>query len=342
MSLRTRIETALFRTVLGLPPGVVRRLAGRPVEVDGQRLAPETQLMLRLQHLAPDPPVESLPIAEGRALLRKQAVMAGGGPRAGVVETDLELPGAVGPLRARSYARAGSEPGPTLLFLHGGGWVYGDLESHDGPCRLIADRGRVRVLSVEYRLAPEAAYPAALDDALAVLRDVDARRGELGITALAVGGDSAGGALAAAVAIEAAREGIALAHQVLIYPGTDMAGTRRSRTTYGQGFYLTQAFMDLAREAYLPDREMLADPRASVLEADLPDGLAPAYVVTAGFDPLRDEGEAYAARLREAGVRAEQVRYPDQIHGFINYDHVCATSRAAADDMLARFRELLG
>ncbi len=159
---------------------------------------------------------------------------------------------------------------------------------------------------------------------------------------LGVGGDSAGGTLAATTAIAAAHEGLPLAFQLLIYPGTDMTTTTESRRLFERGFYLTDEFMDLAKAHYLPDETRWADPEASPLLGEVPEGLAPAYVATAGFDPLRDEGEAYARKLADAGVAVELRRFPDQIHGFLNVVGAGRTSRAATAEMAARLAAGLG
>jgi acetyl esterase len=201
----------------------------------------------------------------------------------------------------------------------------------------------VRVLSVDYRLAPEHPFPAAYDDCLASYRWVVDHAGELGADPdrLAVGGDSAGGCLAATSALAAAEDGLPLAIQLLVYPGTDMRGGTESRAMFGEGFYLTTGFIDLARGLYTPDPDTHDDPRVSPLVAKVPEGLAPAYVVTAGFDPLRDEGEAYARKLSEAGVEVELRRFPDQVHGFFNVVGVGRSSRAAMGEIAAKLRAAL-
>jgi len=221
--------------------------------------------------------------------------------------------------------------------------MYGDLESHDAACRFLAERSGVRVLAIDYRLGPEQPFPAAYDDALAAHRWVVDHAAELGAVPdrLAVGGDSAGGNLAAVVAIEAARAGLPLAFQLLVYPATDAVRETDSAALFTEGFYLTKAFMNLANRCYVGDAD-LRDPRVSPLYADLPAGLAPAYVATAGFDPLRDEGEAYARRLADAGVHVELHRFTDQIHGFFNVVGVGRTSRAAVAEIAVRLKVALG
>jgi acetyl esterase len=330
----------VLRAALGLPEPVQRVLAGRRITADGQVLAADTQLMLRLQRVAREPAAESLPLAEGRRALLRHTVIAGGRQPIGAVR---DLP--VGDRPGRLYVPTGAtSPGPLLVFLHGGAFVYGDLDSHDPVCRFLAERGGVRVLAVDYRLAPEHPFPAAYDDAVAAYRWVVANAASIGADPerLAVGGDSAGGNLAAVTAIAAAREGLPLALQLLIYPATEVGGSSTSRLRFGEGFYLSQRMMDLADASYLPDPASRRDPRAHPILAEIPPGVAPAYVVTAGFDPLRDEGEAYARRLSDAGVPVEQRRFPDQIHGFINVVGAGCTARAATAEVAARLGAALG
>jgi acetyl esterase len=233
--------------------------------------------------------------------------------------------------------RAGSEG--LLVFIHGGGWIVGDLDSHDATCRVLAEKAGVRVLSLDYRLAPEHPFPAAYDDCMAAYRWVVANASELGAdpTRLAVGGDSAGGNLAAAVALQAAEEGLPLAFQLLIYPATDGTAVSASRKRFGTGFFLTAATMDRAAEDYAPTPEQQLHPRFKVLAAEIPAGLAPAYLCTAGFDPLRDEGEAYADKLAAAGVEVEYECFAGQIHGFANWTGVGRSGPAA----VARLAEVL-
>jgi acetyl esterase len=216
--------------------------------------------------------------------------------------------------------------------------VYGDLDSHDPPCRFLAERSGVRVLSVAYRLAPEHPFPAGCDDAVAAYRWVVENAASLGadVMRLGVGGDSAGGNLAAVTAVEAARTGLPLAFQLLVYPGTDASRRTVSRRLFESGLYLTGEFMDRVLEQYVPDAEQRSDPRVSPLLGEVPIGLAPAYVATAGFDPLRDEGEAYARKLADAGVEVELRRFPDQIHGFLNVVGVGHSAIAASAEVAAR------
>lgn len=323
LTLPPALESLLFRSVMNLPPALQRVLVRRPIVLDGQVLSTETQLMLELERLARVPVVEELPVEEGRRELVHQATLAGGRQTVGAIR-ELVVDGAEGDLPARLYtpsSRLGADPVPTLLFLHGGGWVYGDLESHDAACRFLAEHSGVQVLAVDYRLAPEHRMPAAVEDARAAYRWLvkNTDRVNADPERLAVGGDSAGGNLAALVALAAADEGLPLKAQLLIYPATDFSQRSRSREMFREGFFLTDRFMVQCEDWYFPHGHDRTDPVVSVVLTDpLPDGVAPAHVITAGFDPLRDEGEAYAALLAERGVPVTLKRYPSMIHGFFN------------------------
>ncbi|MCW2749696.1 MAG: alpha/beta hydrolase [Aeromicrobium sp.] len=307
------------RSLLKLPRTVIRRLAGDPVIVNGRTLDPEMQLLLKLQRIE-GPPVETLAITKGRVQVLSSARLSGGNQPIGAV-TDRTIDGPGGPLALRFYTPRGlSGPAPALVFFHGGGWIYGNLDSHDALCRFLAEEAQVRVIAVDYRLAPEAPFPAAFDDCWAAWEWITAHAQGIGIDAgrLAVGGDSAGGNLAALVAQHAVHaDGIAPAFQLLFYPTTDFLAVSESRKTYAAGFYLTKGFMDLAEENYLVGNEDKADKRLSPLRQD-PAGVAPAYVVTAGFDPLLDEGKAYADKMQAAGVPVEYVCEEGLIHAFAN------------------------
>lgn len=338
MSIVTEVQKRVLAAVTSLPEGVQSRLAGRPVRLDGQRLDTDVQLVLRLQRLARVRGAETLPVPQGRAALLEHTALTAGVQPIGSVR-DLAVAG----LPARLYVPTGAAAsGPLLLFLHGGGFVYGDLASHDAACRALAERSGVRVLAVDYRLAPEHPFPAAYDDAVAAYRWVLEHAAEVGTSPdrIAVGGDSAGGNLAAGVAIEAARAGLPLAFQLLVYPVTDALHDTSSFRLFGRGFYLTREFMELVAGHYLGDTDP-RDPRVSPAYAELPAGLAPALVVTAGFDPLRDEGEAYARRLEAAGAYAEVRRFGGQIHGFLNIVGIGRSSRAANAEIADRLRAAL-
>ena len=313
----------LVRGLMGLPQPVLAVLAGKPIRIEGQTLAPETQLMLRLQRITREPAAEDLPWAEARAALAMQARLVGGSQPIGAVR-DLAIDGPRGPIGLRLYTpttRLREDAIPTLLFIHGGGMVYGgEHGTHDLAIRFLAEHSGVQVLSVDYRLAPEHPYPEGLDDCKAAYAWMVENAASIGadVERLAVGGDSTGGYMSAATAVHAAEKGLPLKAQLLIYPCTDFVNRSASRQTFGDGFFLTTKFMEQAQEAYIGSADP-RDPDISVLfRADFPQGLAPAYVVTAGFDPLRDEGEAYARHLAEHGVEVRQRRYPSMIHGFFN------------------------
>jgi len=235
---------------------------------------------------------------------------------------DRTVRGAAGPRRARVYTPAGirTMAAPALVFFHGGGYALGSIESHDGLCRGLASKARVVVISVDYRLAPEHPFPAAVDDAIAATRSVLDEASSLGIdpNAVAVGGDSAGGCLATVVAQALKSAPLRPAFQLLIYPVTDATRRAASHQVFGEGLMLTERSMAWFTESYLPSPALATDPRASPLLASDVSGLPPALVLTAGFDPLRDEGRAYAERMRAAGVDVEYVCSEPSVHGFIN------------------------
>jgi acetyl esterase len=330
---RDRLAGGFARFVCGLPAPVQRALAGRPVVIDDQRLDTEMQLLLKLEELAPSPELTTLTPAESRRDLRRIA-LALEGPKVRVARIEpLGLPGPAGQIGARLYTPEGEQrPLPMLVYLHGGGWVRGDLDTHDNTCRFLAHNAGVLVLSIDYRLAPEHPFPAAVEDSVAAFRYACENAAELGAAPerIAVGGDSAGGNLTAVVAQLAVAEGGPVpAFQLIIYPATDFSQKRRSVKLFRKGFLLTEDDMDWYTAHYLPDEQAALDPRASPLLAEDFSGLPPAYVMTAGFDPLRDEGEAYAERVREAGVPVALRRHRGLIHGFANMTGLGDSGRAA-------------
>jgi acetyl esterase len=288
--------------------------------IDGQELDPEVQLLLRLLGRATASTYASVEEARTK---RSREAKAFQGERFDVLRTeDLMLPGPDGPLAARVYVPHSAPASPPLLvYLHGGGWVVCDLDSHDNLCRFLASEAGVLVLSVDYRLAPEHPFPAAVEDALAAFRHACGSASDFGADPhrVAIGGDSAGGNLAAVVSHLTAVEGdLTPAICLSLYPVTDLSTKRRSYRLFGEGFVLTEAQMDWYRSLYLPDDAAALDPRASPVLAEDLTGLPPAYVATAGFDPLRDEGEEYARRLGEAGVPVALRRHHGLVHGFAN------------------------
>jgi acetyl esterase len=300
---RARLAHALSE----LPPRVQRRLSGRPpIVLDGQRLAPDVQLMLALREQLGEPVWdERLSVERARELTREESAVAGGTRRVPVGGVrELRVAG----LPARLYTSAEPGPRPLLLFLHGGGFVVGDLETHDAPCRMLCRHAGVDVLAVEYRKAPEHPFPVYVEDARAAFAWAEER-----FERVAVGGDSAGGNLAATIAIE-----FDPALALLIYPAVDATQVRRSRELFGSGFFLTDELMEWYAGHFMPAGTDATDPlRSPILRPDLARS-APALVITAGFDPLRDEGEAYADALRAAGVPVLARRFSGLFHGFIN------------------------
>ena len=248
----------------------------------------------------------------------------------------------VGERKARVYRPEGAGSTPTILFIHGGGFVIGDLDTHDDHCRLLCAKTGSTVLAIDYRLAPEHPFPAGYEDCIAALDHVVAHIDELGQdpTRIAVAGDSAGGNLSAATAQYARDNGIALKAQCLLYPGVDFTTDESaypSRIENAEGYFLTAQDMLWFREQYAPHE----DARASVITGDLT-GLAPAIVATAGYDPLCDEGVAYAQLLEKAGVRVIAKTYPGLIHGFFGLGPFSQGARDAVDDICQDLKELLG
>jgi acetyl esterase len=337
---QARVGAAIVRAVDGLPRPVIRALAGRATVIDGQRLDPEVQLLMRLLGRGSSPTYREPP--EARAERAREAlVFRGRAFEVGRIR-DLTIPGPAGHIAARLYVpEEVAARSPLLVYLHGGGWVVCDLDTHDNACRFLAREAGVLVLAVDYRLAPEHRFPAAVDDALAAFRFGAENASDLGADpqAIAIGGDSAGGNLAAVVSqLTVSDGGPAPAFTLNLYPVTDLSEKRESYRLFGEGFLLTAAQMDWYRAHYLPDEAAALDPRASPLLADDLSGLPPTYIATAGFDPLRDEGEEYARRLREAGVPVALKRHPGLIHGFLNAVGSTRFGRVAMQDAAGALR----
>ncbi len=343
-----RVERTLGRFILELPEAARRRIAGPAIVRDGQQLELNTQVLLKLAEREPRPPLRGLTPAQARADLRRSVTQVEGPEIALEAVREITLNGADGPLRGRLYIPPGdpgaSDGAPLVVYFHGGGWVVGDIDTHDQPCRLLASHSGARVLSVDYRLAPEHPFPAPVEDALASFRDALQRSDELGIdpARTAVAGDSAGAHLAAVTSLLAAGDGgPAPAFQLLIYPVTDCLEISASRLRFAEGFLLTKENMDWYEEQFLGVGQDRRDPRVSPLHATSLEGVAPAMVITAGFDPLRDEGEAYAHRLRAAGVPCTLRRHPGSVHGFIHILIAGAAAREALAEMGGALRAAL-
>ena len=333
LTFRERAQSRFVRGLAGLPDPAIRLLVGRPTVIDGQRLHPETQLALKLLAMAGAPPLEELTPDQARARVAQDA-RTFEGPKVGLdAVRELELPGPTKPISARLYVPDANESeGALVVYFHGGGFVVGDLDTHDNTCRFLARNSGARVVSVDYRLAPESPFPAALDDAWAAFRSIVDQAAELGAhpARIGVAGDSAGGNLAAGVARLCRRDGDrGPAFALLFYPWLDLAHKRNSYRLFGEGFYLTESDLDWYGRRYVAQPEDSQDPRCSPLQADDLAGLPPTYVATAGFDPLRDEGEEFAQRLRSARVPVALRRHPGLIHGFANTVSVGHVGREA-------------
>jgi acetyl esterase len=332
------LPARLAGAVFSRPWLVETLLRGRaPIEVDGRVLDRGVQLLLVT--------AEQIEARGGSGTrgpfdaVTMRAELTGLAQKLMPVRTDVYVTGRVIPrgpdapaIPIRVYRRFGTaferadgrrgRP-PAIVYYHGGGFTVGDLDSHDASCRLLAAVSGCLVVSVEYRLAPEHPFPAAVGDALAAYRWVHGRADELGFEPTVVGvmGDSAGGNLAAVVALEA-RSGLGdgvppPVAQVLVYPVTDLQHETETYRSFGEGFFLTRELMEFYRDCYVPEVADYRSPKASPLRAPDHSGLAPALIVTAGFDPLRDDGAKYAEALRSAGTEVEYRCYDDQVHGFM-------------------------
>lgn len=307
-------------------------------------LHPQAAAFLKSWNALGIPPMESQPVAETRRLLS----MSGCGPLAGCPAlahvAEHHVPGPGGPIRVRRYVPFGAEPYGVGLYFHGGGWVLNSIDTHDDVGRRIAAASGCQIVNVDYRLAPEHPYPAAVEDAYAVLEWVATEGPKLGIdpTAIAVAGDSAGGNLAAALCqMTRDRGGPPIAHQALLYPITDCDLTRPSYVRNAEGYFLTTSQMRWFWEHYCPDIDRRREPYASPLRGDLT-GLPPALIYTAEYDPLCDEGEAYAAALTTAGVPVTLRRMEGLIHAFIRRVESFDAAKTAIADLGAAMREHLG
>jgi acetyl esterase/lipase len=299
------------------------------------KLHPDAQTVVDLIISSGRPPFETLTPAEAREVYRNSRLVLQPDPPPVAEVLNLTAEGPAGPIPLRLYRGNGAEKGrpqPAIVFFHGGGWVIGDLDSHDQPCRALANALPAIVVAVDYRLAPEHRFPAAVDDAVAATRWVSQHAARLGIdpARLAVAGDSAGGNLAAAVCLDARDHGgPPIAAQVLIYPVTDMHFAHPSHQAHAAQLPLTRAALQWFIDHYLRGPADKDDWRASPLRAGDLQRLPPALVMTAGLDPLCDEGEAYAAALKGAGVQAEHERFKGQIHGFLTMGRLVADADRA-------------
>ncbi len=308
---------------------------------------PDAERLLQLVRESGRPPLETLTPAEARVAYSASRQILQPDPQPVAEIRNLSAPGPLGDIPLRLYAPLGAPPDaglPGLVYFHGGGWVLGDLDSHDGVCRHLANASGCRVVSVDYRMAPEYKFPAAFDDSAAATRFVFDNAASLGIdpARIAVGGDSAGGNLAAAVAVLSAQGGLPrLAYQLLIYPVVDMAMTFDSYRRVTEGVLLTAASMRWFIDLYLTGATDARDWRASPIRAADLSATPPAFVLTVAHDPLCDEGIAYAKRLDQDGVRVTHLHLSDQIHGFLTMGRIVRASGLVTDAMGALLKKEL-
>jgi len=306
-------------------------------------LDPQARMLIDQLAALGGAPTNTLSVAEAREGMRNMTAMRPPGDEVAHVE-DRRIPGPLGEIPVRIYAPEGKKPLPVLVYFHGGGWVIGDIETHDGTCRMIANGAGAVVVSVDYRLAPEHKFPAAAEDSYAATTWVAANAASIGgdPARVAVGGDSAGGNLSAVVALMARdRGGPRLVYQLLIYPVTDASFDQPSYRDNADGYFLTRDSMLWFWNHYRASDADRNNPYACPLQAKDLRGLPPALVITAEFDPLRDEGEAYAARLEEAGVAVKLSRYDGMIHGFFSMSLILDKGKAAVAEATQALRSAL-
>jgi acetyl esterase len=305
-------------------------------------LDPDAAAVFKAFQEAGRPAYETLTPAEAREFYSQARFVANPEPPELKSVQPLSIPSPAGPIPARVYTpmqlRTVGGLAPCLVFFHGGGWVIGDLDTHDVVCRKLADEGELLIVSVDYRRAPEHKFPAAVDDAIAATKWLAENAGQLGVdpSRLLVGGDSAGGNLAAVVAISARDgNGPAISGQVLIYPATDFTMTHPSHSEPETSILLTHSVIRWFSNHYLSGAADVHDWRASPARAATLIGLPPAYVLTAGADPLRDEGDEYAERLKAAGVAVTYRHFPGQFHGFFTMGKLLQQANVAASEIAA-------
>jgi acetyl esterase len=340
-----RVQRGAFAALLALPPALTRRLAGAPHVVDDAPLDAQIQVGLGILSRISGRELDERTVADARATLEQESWLFGGDLADVGSSRDLLVPGPGGAIPARLHlprrAPGARDPLPLLIWFHGGGWVLGSIESHESVARNLCALAEVAVLNVGYRLAPEHPFPAAFDDAEAAFLWAHEQAAELGVDAdrIALGGDSAGGNLSAAVSLARTRAGgPSPAFQLLIVPATDLEGAHPAHELFATGYFLTLANMDWYKDLYLPAGTDRSDPRASPLLAPDLSGLPPAHIAVAGFDPLRDEGVAYAERLRAAGVPVTLRRFRSAVHPFINIP-ITRMGRAALLETVGALRQ---
>lgn len=339
LPLDARLQAAVARLVGRLPSALARGLSfAPPLVIDGQTLDPHVQAIRALRAPLHRHELCQPTVAAGRARYVREVVALRSAPAPVGAVRDLSLPGAAGALDARLYSPA--QPSSDLLvYFHGGGYVLGDLDTHDEPCRLLCREARTQVLSVAYRLAPEHPFPEPVDDAIAALQWASAHAATLGAARVSVGGDSAGGCLATVAARALSGSARAPAAQLLIYPLVEAQARTRSHELFGRAaLFLTNEDCDAFVRQYAANAE---DPRASPLRSPEFANQPAALVVTAGFDILRDEGMAYAQALREAGTSTRELAFPSLVHGFLHMTPMVPAAAQAVTSIATSWRALL-
>ena len=307
-----------------------------------QQLDPQAEALLQQMTEMNVPPLHTLTPTQAREMMRTMVVLSTE-PQVVANTQNLTIPGPGGQINVRIYTPRGEGLFPILVFFHGGGWVVCDLDTHDNLCRALTNGACCVVVSVDYRLAPEHKFPSAVEDAYTATKWVaeNANRINGDPTRIAVGGDSAGGNLAAVVAITARdHHGPKLIYQLLIYPVTDVSSNNTdSHRNYADGYFLTRGDGEWFCDKYLNCKEDRLNPSVSPLLTPDLSGLPPALVITAGFDVLRDEGESYAQRLKEAGAAVKCTRYKGMIHGFMSMDGLLNEARNGIEEASAALRK---
>lgn len=341
IEVQRRMTLGLFR----LPPRALRALAGAPIcSPEGFVLDPQVQVIVRMSDVLGHGDWSTQGVQRARRSMDVSSQILQARPEGALAVHDEVVRVDGGVIRVRVYRPAeATGPLPVIVFYHGGGFVLGSLQSHDGECRALALGVNALVLAVDYRLAPEHKFPVPVNDGAAAYRWAAEKAPSLGgdPTRMAVAGDSAGGNLAAVVARDMRDHPFKPVFQLLVYPATDMTRSMPSHKHFEKGFFLVKSSIDWFLDSYLGGPDEVTHPRASPLLAGNHEGLAPALVVTAGFDPLRDEGRAYAEALADAGVRAVHRCYEGQVHGFFSMSAGVDSARVAFDDMVDALRAAL-
>ncbi|GLY86437.1 alpha/beta hydrolase [Actinoallomurus iriomotensis] len=327
------IQKIVMRLVFRLPAPVKRRLAGPAVQIDGRTLDLDAQLLTEMSRRTGFSLVVNESPEESRAAMENGRHALAGPRYKDIRSEDIAIDTAHGGLEATLYTpRHLTTPAPLLVFFHGGGFVIGSRTSYDSTVSFLAHHAQVKIMSVDYRLAPDHPFPAAVEDTMAAFEHAHRHADDLGVdrSRIAVGGDSAGGHLAAVLAQVAARgEGPRPSHQFLFYPATDFTRRHPSRDLFADGLLLTDREITWFADQYAASADR-SDPRLSPLLGEVDASIPPAYITTAGFDPLRDEGEQYAEKLRQAGATVTLHREADLVHGYLSFFAVATRFREAA------------